>query len=72
MEISIEVCGSLEGASIVSVPVQIEAVGELSFAGKADERSFVVAVDRTNMSLNTMQLIIGFVAVVAYEGLISP
>ena len=52
------------------MPVQIESIGELSLAGKADVRSLVVAVDRPNMSLDTVQLIIGFVAVVAYEGLI--
>ena len=52
------------------MPVQIEPVGELSLAAKADERSFVGVVDRPNMSLDTVQLIIGFVAVVAYEGLI--
>ena len=50
--------------------VQIEAVGERSLAGQADGIYFV-AVNRPNMSLDTMQLAIGSAAVVAYEDFIS-
>ena len=53
------------------MPVQIEVVGVLAFAGIADERA-LVAMDLPNMRFDAVQLAVGFVAVVAHEGLVNP
>ena len=52
------------------MPVQIETVCELLHAGRTVKLLFL-AMDYSNMRLNTVQPIVGFVAMVAYESLKS-
>ena len=52
------------------MPVQIETVCKPSRTGRTDKLSSL-AMDHSNVRLDTVQSIVGSVAMVAYESLVS-
>ena len=53
------------------MPVQIEVVGVLVFAGIADERTLLM-MDLPNMRFDAVQPAVDSVAIVAHKGLVHP